>query len=92
MQQPLKFQQSATSGIFMKPSASSFDANAINKEVDVSIHPQNTYLSEEPGLLNEDAKLEIQADDYLLAQTSFEYMGLDPRFVQALYFFLRILT
>lgn len=47
---------------------------------------------QQTGLVNEDARLEVQAEDQLLAKTAFEEMGLDPRFVQALYFHYESLT
>lgn len=85
MQPPMNYMPSMTSGIQMKPSAAEFSINQSNREVDETVHPQSTFVSDNTGLINEDAKLEIQAENHLLAQSSFEYMGLDPRFIQALY-------
>lgn len=45
---------------------------------------QQTFLTGDNGLVNEDARIEIRAENHLLAQTSFEAMGLDSRFIQAL--------
>lgn len=85
MQQIPSYPQTGPSGILMKASAVEFDPNAVNKAIETNTGAQDTFLSGESGLVNEDAQLEIQAENRLLAQTSFEYMGLDPRFVKALY-------
>lgn len=79
---------SMASGIQMKPSAAEFSMNASNRQVDETVHPQRTFVSDNIGLTNEDAELEVQAENHLLAQSSFEYMGLDPRFIQALYYLI----
>ena len=87
MQQMPFYPPNGTSGILMKPNAVEFDPNAIDKTIETNEQAQNVYFSGDNGLVNEDAQLEIQAENRLLAQTSFEYMGLDPRFVKALYYF-----
>ena len=46
---------------------------------------QNSFLTGDDGLVNEDTNLYITAENRLLAATSFEQMGLDPRFTEALY-------
>ena len=47
-------------------------------------HTPNVVKQQSTGLVNEDANIEIQAENHLLAQTTFEEMNLDPRFINAL--------
>ena len=59
-----------------------------NSTVPMQNEPQpqtpNVVKQQSTGLVNEDANIEIQAENHLLAQTTFEAMNLDPRFINAL--------
>lgn len=71
------------SGIQMKPTASAFVPADPNSHVEQKGNAASTF-EEESRLVGEDTRLLVTAENRLLAATSFESMGLDPRFVKAL--------
>ena len=71
------------SGIQMKPTASEFVPADPNSHVEEMGSAASTF-EEESRLVGEDTRLLVTAENRLLAATSFESMGLDPRFVKAL--------
>ena len=70
---------SAPSGILMKPTAAEFVPGSKKEAVDEKENTASTF-EEESRLVGEDTRLLVTA------ATSFETMGLDPRFVKALSF------
>ena len=76
---------SAPSGILMKPTAAEFVHGSKKEAVDEKENTASTF-EEESRLVGEDTRLLVTAENRLLAATSFETMGLDPRFVKALSF------
>jgi hypothetical protein len=83
-QVPPPTNQGAMSGILMKPTASSFVPKESGELDTNSSQEKATFNTDESGLVNEDAKLTITAENRLLAATAFENMGIDPRFIRAL--------
>ena len=78
---------SASSGVLMKPTAAEFVPGNTKEAVDEKENAASTF-EEESRLVGEDTRLLVTAENRLLAATSFEAMGLDPRFVKALSFLL----
>lgn len=76
-----------SSGVLMKPTAAEFVPGKVNGAVDEKENAASTF-EEESNLVGEDTRLLVTAENRLLAATSFEEMGLDPRFVKALSFLL----
>ena len=76
--------QGSMSGILMKPTASSFVPKESGELDTESSQEKATFNTDESGLVNEDTKLTITAENRLLAATAFENMGIDPRFIRAL--------
>lgn len=74
-----------SSGIQMKASAPFFSPRSAGVVEMEQKEKQNSFLTGDDGLVNEDTNLYITAENRLLAATSFEQMGLDPRFTEALY-------
>ena len=84
MQVPPPTNQGLLSGMLMKPTASSFVPKESGELDTESSQEKTTFNTDESGLVNEDAKLTITAENRLLAATAFENMGIDPRFIRAL--------
>ena len=74
-----------SSGIQMKASAPFFSPRSAGVVEMEQKEKQNSFLTGDDGLVNEDTNLYITAENRLLAATSFEQMGLNPRFTEALY-------
>ena len=84
IQVPPPANQGPMSGMLMKPTASSFVPKESGELDTKSSQEKATFNTDEDGLVNEDAKLTITAENRLLAATAFENMGIDPRFIRAL--------